>query len=477
MERILTSEQMRFADNYTIEKLGVSSEILVARAGEAVADEILKRFFGGRVLVCVGKGNNGADGKVIAQILSAKHGFAVSVFNIATGFFKMFEKKHDIIVDCILGTGINREVDGKYKTAIEKINESGAYVVACDISSGLNADTGKVMGVAVKANLTVAIQEYKLGHFLGQGISYSGEVVAKDIGISIWGDEYVKRLNNDSVKKYFPKRDRNVHKGCFGKTVIIGGSKRFSGSALLSYNALTSLKMGVGYSTLVVPQIIFNSLVGINPECIINAIPDDGENIIFNSKVLDEYLNADCIVIGMGAGVADGVYQSIKYLLENYTKTLVIDADGLNSISKFGKEILKNKKCRVVITPHVMEFARLIDKDKSYVINNFIESAKSFASEYEITVVLKDAVSVITDGEETFINTTGCSGMAKAGSGDVLSGVLSGILTRCEDLAEGCAAGCYIFGKAGEYAQKEQNEYTMTATDIISTLSTAINNL
>ncbi len=475
MERILSSEQMRFADSYTIEKLGISSEELVVRAGQAVADEILKRFFGGRVLVCVGKGNNGADGKIIADILASKHGFTVTVLPIYLDFFKLFDKKYDIIVDCIFGTGLNREVDGKYKTAIEKINSSGAFVIACDIASGLNSDTGKVMGIAVKANLTIAIQELKLGHFLGDGIDYSGEVVAKDIGISLWGDDYVKRLNNDSVKRYFQVRDRNVHKGCFGKTVIIGGSKQFSGGALLSANALTALKMGAGYSTLAVPECIFNPLVGVNPECILNAIPDDGERIIFDQAVLSSYLSADCIAIGMGTGVTQGVYDSIRYLLENFENTLIIDADGLNSLARFGKDVIKNKKCRVVITPHVLEFARLFGKDKQYVIDNFIDCAKQFASEFNVTVVLKSAVSVITDGVDTFINTTGCSGMAKAGSGDVLSGILAGLMSRADEISEGSAAGCYIFGKAGELVENEQNQYTMTATDIIGALPKVIN--
>ena len=142
MERVLTVEQMRVADSYTIEKLGVMQSDLVERAGRAVADEILKRFYGGRVLVCVGKGNNGADGRVVANILSKKHGYSVVVYNVATGMLKIFDKKFDIIVDCIFGTGLNKNVDGKYKNTIEKINASGAYVVSCDIASGLNGDNG-----------------------------------------------------------------------------------------------------------------------------------------------------------------------------------------------------------------------------------------------------------------------------------------------------------------------------------------------
>lgn len=477
MERVLTSKQMKLADSYTIDTLGVSSEDLINRAGQAMADEILKRFVGGRVLVCVGKGNNGADGKVLANILSKKHGFSVSILNVSLGFFKLFEKKYDIIVDCIFGIGLNREVEGKYKSAIDFINKSGAFIISCDIPSGLNADTGEVMGTAVKANLTIAIQELKLGHFLGSGIDYSGEVVAKDIGISIWGDDYVKRLNSDSVKKYFPKRDRLVHKGCFGKTVIIGGSKIYSGSALLSANALTALKMGAGYSTLVVPERIFDSLIGVNPECILNSITDDGENVLIDKEKLNKYLSADCIAIGMGMGVTDGVYQTIKYLLENYQKTLIIDADGLNSLAKYGVDILKNKKCRVIVTPHVMEFSRLSGEEKGIILQDSIENAKQFASEFGVTVILKNAVSIITNGTDTYINTTGCSGMAKAGSGDVLSGILASILSRSDDVVEGCAAACWLFGVTGEFVENQQNAYTMTASDIINALPIVVNSL
>ena len=174
MERILSVAEMRAADEYTINTTGVSEEILIERAGGAVADEIIKRFKGGRVLVCTGKGNNGKDGKVIAALLSKQHGFSVSTFSAEVGFFKIFEKKFDIIVDCLFGTGLNREITGRYKTAVQKINESGAFIVSCDIPSGINGDSGKIMGVAVKANLTIAIQEYKTGHFLNEGIDYSG---------------------------------------------------------------------------------------------------------------------------------------------------------------------------------------------------------------------------------------------------------------------------------------------------------------
>lgn len=468
---------MRAADKFNIENLGLSKEILVDRAGMAVADEIDRRFLGGRVLVCVGKGSNGEDGRIVADMLSRKHGFSVATLTVANGIFKIFDKKFDIIVDCIFGTGLNRDVEGRYKTAIEKINSSGAYVVSCDIPSGLNSDNGKPMGIAVKANLTVAIQEYKLGHFLGDGVDYCGEVVAKDIGISIWGEDFVKRLNADSVSRFFERRKRNVNKGNFGKCAVIGGSREYSGGVLLSKNALCAFKSGMGYVNLVVPESLLCGYIGQVPECLLTPLKDVDGKMTADDSVLSKLLSYDSIAVGMGMGISESVYDVVKYLLYNYDGKLLIDADGLNVLSTYGVDVLKNKKCKVVITPHVGEFARLCGVDKDSITADPIEKAKAFASEYGVVVVLKSAVSVITDGENTFINTTGCSGLAKAGSGDVLSGFAVGMISKSDDLVEAVAAACYLFGRAGEIATNEQNEFTVTASDVITAIPKAINEL
>ena len=477
MERILTNAQMREADRFTIEQLGVSREELVERAGMAVATEINKRFIGGRVLVCIGQGNNGEDGKVVAQLLSKRHGFKVSTVNVANGFFKIFENKFDIIVDCIFGTGLNREVEGKYKKCIELINASNSFVISCDIPSGLNGDTGLKMGISVKANLTIAIQEFKLGHFINDGPDYCGELVAKDIGISIWGEDYITRITDSVAKKYFPIRNRNVNKGNFGKACVFGGSKSFSGSILLSLNALTALKMGLGYSNIAIPDCLFSSICGINPECTITTFKDINGFIDFDKNALDSLLKYDTIAVGMGLGVSQQVYDSIRYLLENFSGNLIIDADGLNCLSKFGVSILKQKKCRVVITPHILEFARLLNVSKEEVLSNPINLAKNFAKIFNLAVLLKSATSILTDGEHVVLNTTGCQGMAKGGSGDLLSGIMAGILSRADDFFEGVCVAPYVFGIAGELAQKEQNEYTITASDIIRVLPKAIDKI
>lgn len=477
MERILTAEQMRRADEFTIKTLGVDEKTLIERAGTAVFDEIVKRFKGGRVLVCVGKGNNGEDGKIVAQKLAKIHGFYVSVLNFSLGALKFFDKKYDIIVDCLFGTGLNREITGVYKEVIDKINESKSYVISCDIPSGLSADTGKPLGVAVKANLTVSIQEYKLGHFINDGPDYCGTVVNKDIGISVWGDDFTLRLNSDDVAKYFPYRKRNVNKGNFGKVLIMGGSKDFSGSAFLSYNSLSALKTGRGYSYLCVPESLFSIYALKNPEIIIKTAKDNNGFFSFDEVFLNGILNMDSIAFGMGVGVSEEIYKIIEFLLKNYSGKLIIDADGLNTLAKFGKEILKDAKCQVVLTPHVGEFSRLTGLSKEYITDNFITVSENFAKEYGVTLLLKSATSVITDGERVFLNTTGCSGLSKGGSGDVLCGIVAGLIAESNDFTESVAAAAFLFGFTGEIAQKESSEFTLTASEVIDKLPAAIKNL
>ncbi len=475
MERILTAAQMKAADKFTIENLGISEHILVERAALAVCDEIFKKFSGGRVLVCVGKGNNGKDGQVIAKILASKHGFSVASVNVYNGIFKIFDKKFDIIVDCIFGTGLNRVVDGKYKTAIEKINQSHAYVISCDIPSGLNSDTGEIMGSCVKANMTVAIQEYKLGHFLNQGLDMCGRLLLKDIGISVWGDDYVKKINDEEVKVFFPSMNRNVHKGNFGKVAIVGGSKNFCGGVRLSHNALCALKMGCGYSCLAVPESLINVYSPYANECVIVPVKDNDGYITYDENALRELLKYDAITFGMGIGCSKYVYESLVFLINNYTGRLVIDADGINALSEFGIDVLLEKQCDIILTPHVGEFARLLKAKSHLILSDIILYAKDFARKYNVVIAVKSASTIITDGDEVFINTTGCQGMAKGGSGDALSGIIAGLLTKAKPVLDTAAAGCYLFGRAGEIAVKRSNDYCLITSDIIAALPQTIN--
>ena len=236
--------------------------------------------------------------------------------------------------------------------------------------------------------------------------------------------------------------------------------------------------MGSGYSNLVVPSSMFSSYVGKNPECILTKIADNNGYIIFDENLLSSLLSSDSIAIGMGVGVSKEIYNSICFLLENYTGKLIIDADGLNSLAEFGVDVLKNKKCQVILTPHVGEFSKLTGISKDIILSSQIDLAKKFANDYGVILVLKNAVSIITDGNEVYLNTSGTPALAKAGSGDVLSGILAGLLSRTNETFLGTIAGCYLFGKAGEQAVLEQgNEYTVTATDVVSSIGVVINKL
>ena len=206
MQRVLTAEEMRSADKFNIDSLGLPEDVLVERAGLAVTEEIFSRFKGGRVLVLIGKGNNGADGKVIANLLSARHGFSVTAFDAFNDDLSLLDNDFDLVIDCIFGTGLSREISGKIKDVIDKVNDMKKFVVSCDIPSGISGTTGKILGTAIKANLTVAIGELKTGHFLCDGKEYSGKVVQKDIGISVWGEDYPLVFNDDDVREFFPKR-------------------------------------------------------------------------------------------------------------------------------------------------------------------------------------------------------------------------------------------------------------------------------
>ena len=472
MQRILTAKEMRDADAFTIDKLGIPEEELVNRAGEAVAVEILKRKKGGRVLICCGKGKNGEDGKIIAKTLYPHHGFKVNVFDIDDDL-SIFDNEYDIIVDSLLGTGLNREVSGKYRDVIEKINQSGCYVIACDISSGLNADTGLPMGIAVKANLTVAVQEFKTGHFLNDGLDYSGEVVSTDIGISIWGDNYAYRMTGVMVKEFFPKRIRNTNKGHYGRVCIIGGSKPYPGAPLLSESGYAALKAGTGYAKLAVPNSMYSIYAGLRPECTMYTLPDNGESILFSEDAITPLLNNTAIAIGMGMGVSEEVYNTIVYLLKNYEGKLIIDADGLNSLAKYGVDVLKNKKCKVLITPHIKEFSRLSGILVEDIKKDSINLAKKFANDYDVVVCLKNAVSIITDGVKVCINTRGTPAMAKGGNGDVLTGIILGIASK-QNLFDSATAGSYVLGRAGQWASRELGEYSVTSSDICDQIGKVI---
>jgi NAD(P)H-hydrate epimerase len=252
---------------------------------------------------------------------------------------------------------------------------------------------------------------------------------------------------------------------------ILAGSVAYSGAPLLS--AYAALRTGAGYTELCVPEKLFSAFMGRYPEAILTCMK--GENSLeYDEEKLCKLLKSDCIALGMGCGISLELYKIIGYLLEHYTGILLLDADGLNTISKYGVGVLKGKKCDVLITPHIKEFSRLSGLSVGEITKDPIEKAKAFAEEYAVTVLLKSSVSVVTDGKSVYLNTRGCAALAKGGSGDVLSGIISSLCAQGNSAINGAMAGSYLLGSAAELCAKEKGEYSVLARDVIEKIPNVI---
>lgn len=474
MIRLLTNEQMRAADKYTIEEIGIDGEELMRRAGVAIAAEA-ERVAAERalteILVVCGNGNNGGDGYVCARVLKEK-GYRVAVYAFDGRLSADCRREKDryfgayadriggqLIIDCIFGTGLSREVNGQYRKAIEEINASGAYVISADVPSGLNGDNGKTLGVAARASLTVAIAEYKMGFFLGDGMDVCGEIVKKDIGIIAEGN-FARVYGDGEIRAFYPARRRNSHKGTYGAANIVAGSDRYRGAAYLAAEA--ALRSGCGYVKLTSCESVIQGIVAAYPQVICLNEAD---------------LSCDAIAVGMGCGKSAALYETIKTLLENYDGKLIVDADGLNVLSAYGASVLSRKKCTVLITPHVKEFSRLTGLSVTEILSDPAGYARKFAKEHNIIVYLKGAASIVSDGVNTAVNIRGTTALSKGGSGDILSGLICGNAARGLNLFDAAIASAYVLGKAAEVCSARMTDYCVTAKDLLKNLSEVVKSL
>lgn len=471
MQKFLSNEQMRAADAHTINNLKVPSGELMRRAGRALADEVEKAssLYGGNIVVVCGGGNNGGDGYVCAAELASR-GLKVAVLDLSDGKYSpdcaaarsaykgayTQSAEGDVVVDCIFGTGLCREVSEGYARVINEINGGSAYVVSADIPSGLNGDNGQILGAAVEADLTVAMGEYKLGHVLGDGPDCCGAVVRADIGIAAEGD-YAFSYDDEEVAAFFPKRRRNTHKGSYGSACLIAGSSRYPGAAALCLSG--ALRSGCGYVKLSSSPEVTNALAAAYPQAIYLSSPD---------------YSSQAMAIGPGCGDAPQLYSAITAIIRSYRGKLIIDADGINALGRSGASVLRSARCPVLVTPHVIEFSRLSGRRLSEIIADPVGCARTFASEYGVIVLLKGAGTVITDGKKVVLNLRGCTALSKGGSGDMLTGLISGTAARGVDLFDAAVSSAYIMGVAAEIAESKYTAYCAGAADIISCLPDAV---
>lgn len=480
---------MRQSDQYTIDNNIATSRELMLRAGIALADlatEIMRDITAPIVVLC-GKGNNGGDGYVAANIMS-KRGYKLLIYAVdtptsadcmyystnlpikSTDDFLTFKLHDCVILDCILGTGIKGDVSEKISAVIDKINDSkmnNCIVIAADMPSGLR-DNGRAK-IAVKADYTLAIGADKDAYYFNDGKDYTGIVRIADIGIIIVGDQNIV-TDNSLVAECFKPRLHNTHKGTYGSVAIVACSDNYVGAGKLASLAAenindigdTALRSGAGLVKLYVPKALLPHMWGV--AC--------SSSLGTHANVLGG-VKADAFAYGMGVGEGD---TDILRLLISNSKPLVIDADGLNLLAR-NAELLqcKPKGKIVVISPHVGEMSRLSGLSIEEILNDPIAAARDYSNRYGVVVLLKGTGSVITDGKIVYINSIGSACLAKGGSGDILSGIIAALLAKGIDGVKAAACGAYILGAASIIAAGEWGENSTLPTDVAKAIKCVIN--
>lgn len=507
------AHQMRALDRRAIDNLGIPGVVLMDNAGRSVAEEAKSMLEGKekKVVILVGAGNNGGDGLVAARYLF-EWGFSVKVWLLNSedkikgdarinleiakkilshqdiieviaedGFLQQIADLNsaDLVIDSILGTGIQGNVTGIKREIIIFLNSLEKKVLAVDIPSGLDADTGKLLGCCVRANRTVTFALPKVGLLVYPGAEYSGEIKVVDIGIpSILVKEANLTnhyLSQDLVREWLPTRKPTAHKGIAGRVLIIAGSRGMAGAAVLAAQGV--LKAGAGLVFLAVPESIYPLVGSQLREVMVWPLKETKEGTLALSAwiQLEKLLNqADALVVGPGLSSNEETSILVLKILDEISKPIVVDADGLNILAK-NKQFLAKIKNHLILTPHPGEFARLIGQTIGQIEENRLELTKEKAKEWGVTLVLKGARTLVAaDDGNIYINPTGNAGMATAGSGDVLAGVIGGLLAQGMEKIYGASAGVYLHGLAGDLALVEQGELGLTAGDILHYLPKSI---
>jgi NAD(P)H-hydrate epimerase len=509
--KIVTAKEMQAIDKTSIEEFGIPDLVLMENAGIAVTSCLREKFPDlkeKKVLVIAGKGNNGGDGFVVArqlfniginvQILligkvSSLKGSARVNADIAKNIgIQLLEIKDDnvksvnhhirhreLIVDAIFGTGLKKKPEGIFKKIIESINKSKSVVASIDIPSGLESDSGQVSGSYIKADLTICLALIKRSHCILPAAESMGEIKLVDISIPAKAIEnqniHLNLVEEEDVRKTIVKRPKASHKGNFGHLLVVAGSKGKGGASGLS--ALSALRAGTGLVTMAVPESCHSALE-FNPLEVMTAPLPETKAGSMSFKALDALLklSEDKTAIALGPGISTE-HQTIALMLEYFKLVkcpLIIDADGINCLAR-RIEILNEMSCPVIITPHPKEFSRLTGLTTAEIQSNRVELSSQFAQDHSITVILKGAGSVIAlPNGEIFLNPTGNPGMATAGTGDVLTGIVGGLAAQGLPVDQAAISGTYLHGLAGDNYVKEYGQSSLIASDLINSLPASL---
>lgn len=502
--KISTVSEMRELDRKAIENYGIPEELLMENAGDALYFAIMQQeaICGRRFVVFCGLGNNGGDGFVVARKLHSNGGF-VKVFvlgdmNKYKGAAKLnldilkrtpveiesidsvktvrrdIHKCH-VIIDAILGTGLIREVKGFFRDIIEAINESRKIVFSADIPSGVSGDTGKVMGSAVKAHVTVTFGLPKLGNLLYPGYALNGKLYVTHISFphQLHDSEDLKVQILPQIT--IPNRYEDAHKGNIGQALFIAGASGYFGAPYFS--AYAFLKAGGGYSRLAAPVSItpFVAVRGSEIVLLPQAETLEGSISLENRDVLLEMAEKmDMVIVGPGLSLNHETQKLVRELVRNIPVPLLLDGDGITAICE-KPEILRDRKAKTVLTPHLGEMARLTGKTVQDIETSRIQILQHTCDALETTIVLKGAHSLIGfPDQNVFMNMSGNPGMATAGSGDVLAGTIAAMLGLGLNFKEAVLKGVFIHGFAGDLAAKQKGADGITALDILNGLPRAL---
>ncbi len=488
---IVTQRTMQKSDAATIAS-GTSGRELMLRAAKGILDSY---SWSGKTLIVCGSGNNAGDGYALATLMNEANltcellllsnrfsedgqyyfdickekGILHTAWNVSFDF-----SAYTQIVDCIFGIGFRGPLGGDAASLIEAMNKSGKPIISADINSGLGADNG-LGTLCVHSNLTVAIQSYKPGHFLARAKDVIEKHACIDIGIAT-PNESIYLLEENDVANLFAPRKNYAHKGSYGYVAVMGGSVEYAGAAKLANMSAVALRAGCGVVTLAIPESIAQAVAPYLLESTLLPIPaDECGKMTFAPQILDGILaRYAAIAIGMGWGRSESYKEILSYLLKNAHQPLIIDADGLNTLSQMDLTLLKNAKVPIILTPHLMEFSRLSGLSISEIEENPIAHAKAFAKEYGVILLLKGCTTVVTDGNAVYLSNRGSAGMATAGSGDVLAGVLAGLCGYLEANALTVASGAYLVGMAGELSAQKQGTVCMVASDTVHEVANAM---
>ncbi len=502
--KLVTSKEMRDIELALNKKNLMPTILMMENAARDVAEYCLfigKCLKNPKFLIVCGTGNNGGDGLAVARSLFFKKAEASIIFvgdekklkgdakanmdvimhlgipilflNNENDVSKLerYINTNNIIIDAIFGTGLDREVTGLYKQMIDLINRSEKRVVSIDIPSGINSDTGEVMGVSVNAETTVTLGLPKIGLFTYPGCEYAGDIVIRNSFMPQLlidqADIKVEMLLDEEISKLLPKRAGRSNKGKFGKVFVIAGCDKMPGAAVLSSKA--ALRSGCGLVKACVIKSVANIIHNNVTEAVTLILQEKDGTLCADSlnALLPELKDVSCVLLGPGLSITDDTVEFLTKLLPEINSPLLLDADALNIISQ-DISLLKSIKNPFIITPHPAEMSRLTGKTVAEILKDPIKCASEFSKSNNCITVLKDAKTIVTSPEgQVYINNSGNNSLAKAGTGDALAGIIAGFIAQGTPLFTSCELGTYIHGRAGERASLEKSNYGVLASDLI----------